>query len=184
MPWLLLSVVPPPERSLRRPSSYFDLGHVDILLWDPPGPPRSFGFYASPGNRWTIFRSLFRPQGARVIVGERFPREPSHWRAWEISAEAHARVSRELDEVVAGCATGRTRYRALRFNCFHLAQQCLVSAGLDPGQLPEHKTFVFRTLGSDSFLKGPMADAERSVMEVELARDPRKAAQWDVSRQR
>lgn len=178
MPYLLLSISPPPPRSIWRPSSFFDLGHVDILLWDPPGPPRSYGFYVSKGSRWRIFLSLFRPQAARMIVSERFAREQTHWRAWPISAEQLARLRDELEEVVQGCPTGRTRYRALRFNCFHLAHRCLVAAGRDPGELPAHRSFTFRTLGADSFLRGPMSDAERSAMEVELARDPRKAGQW------
>ena len=177
MPYLLLSISAPPARSLLRPSSFFDLGHVDILYWDPPGPPRCFGFYVSPGNRWRIFLSVFWPQAARVIASERFPREPTHWRLWEISREELDRVAGELEAVVQGCSNGRTRYRALRFNCFHLARRCLAAAGRDPGRLPAHWAFVFPTLGASSFRRGPMADAEHSSMEAALSRDGRRTGQ-------
>lgn len=178
MPYLLLALSPPPRRSLLQPSSFFDLGHVDILYWDPPGAPRSFGFYVSPSTRWRVFLSVFWSQAGRIVASERFTPLQTYWRAWEISPEQLASVKRYLDDIVEGCATGRTRYRALRFNCFHLARQCLLVAGQKPGRLPAHWVLMLPTLGASSFRRGPMTNAAHSSMEAELLRDGRKAAQW------
>ena len=178
--YLLLSLTPP-LKPRWHPSSWVDLGHVEILYWEPPQPPRSFGFYVSPGTRWRVFRSVFRPQAARMICGQRLVNRGSPWRAWKLSEDQMEALRHYLAVMTEGAANGTTRYRALRFNCFHLALRCLEVAGQRPPRLRPQWIFIFPTLGSKSFLRDLMPDAACSNMAADLSRDPGKAARWSAA---
>jgi len=169
VPYLLLSATRPPKKNIFHPSSFFDLGHVEILLWEPPARPESFGFYVRPGTAWRIFLSVFFRQSARMVVGEHFVSRRTDWRAWPIGDHEYKIVRAYLRGVVAGCANGGIQYRALRVNCFHIAHQCLVLSGNDPGRLRRQWVFVLPTLGSRSFRAGPLKGAAFSSMEEDLA---------------
>jgi hypothetical protein len=178
VPYLLLSLTPRPQVHWLSPSTWVDLGHVEILCWDPPRPACSYGFYVSPGTRWRVLLSVFRPQAARMVCGRGLVGRRSLWRAWRLSQAQLQALHGYLSEVTAGCARGKTRYQALRFNCFHLAYRCLEVAGQRPPRLRRQWIFVFPTLGASSFLAGLVPDAACSSMEADLSREPGKADQW------
>jgi carbamoyltransferase len=164
--YLLLSVTPA-RRSLLRPFSLFDLGHVDIILCSPPVHPKSYGFYVSPTRPWRVFASVFLPQAARVVRSSAFPEKPTHWRSWRLPPDRMAALREYLEEIEAGCADGSTRYRAVRFNCFHLARRCLEIGGV-AAAAPRQWFLGIPTLGSSSFLRGPLAGIGSAPMGREL----------------
>src|SRR5688572_5286772 len=98
---LLLAVT---ERSRRRLGllARVDLGHVEIVLWEPPRAPDSYGFFVAPATPWRVFLSIFRAQRARLTRSRGFPRGRAHWRAWELGAEGAAAAAAYLDEVGRG----------------------------------------------------------------------------------
>jgi hypothetical protein len=153
VPHLVLAVRVPPPRRLARPSSFFDVGHVDVLLCGQSEAPRWYGFYPSPGTRFRQVLSAFVSQRARMLGGRHPVAGPVRWLSWPLTDQQLARAARFLDGVAAGCESGATRYRALRSNCFHLARRSLEVAGVELGPLPADWVLFLPTLGARSFFR-------------------------------
>jgi hypothetical protein len=164
MPHYLILNMTPPAAERRSVFSWVDLGHIEILLWDPPRPPEAHGFCPAPPTPWRIFRSVFWPQRARMsrIVG--FPGRPSYWKTWTVSPSGSQTVARYLDCLRDGCLGGGVRYRAITFNCFHVAYHCLELAGVDPPPAPRQWVLFIPTLGTTSFQVSVMRGIEPSSM--------------------
>ncbi len=161
---LLLLSVDPPLRVLGFIPSLFDLGHVEIVLWQPPKHPRSYGFYVAPTSRWRVVLSVLWAQSARMVRSARLVSHPSLWRAWSLNPESFAATSRFLETTAKACSAGTQRYQGLRFNCFHLAKVCLERSGLDTPRIKDQRHFLFRTLGAAAFRRALFEDTQFSNM--------------------
>ena len=162
--YLIFSVDHPEPWSVLRPSTWFHLGHVEIVLWEPPGKPESYGFYVNPPTWRRVLLSVFAGQSARIVRGSGLLPYPSQWRCWELDAEQVRAVRDYLGDVDRGSARGSVRYHALRFNCFHLAYECLRVAGQASSPRSRQWVGCLPTRGSKSFSRDLMAGREPSVM--------------------
>lgn len=167
--YLILAVRIKLKRNPLRPFSWIDLGHVDIIVWVPPGLPEAFGFY--PVSYKRVLLSALVPQRAKLIQSNRFTRIPAYWHLWKVSEERLEAVRNYLKSSVRLCSNGFLRYDAVRFNCLHLAYRCLQIAGLNPPSVPLQRVWFVRTLVPLSFIKAVMPDARYSIMDHELDRE-------------
>jgi len=165
---IILSMNAPAPYRILQPGSFIDLGHVDILLWDPPRLPGSFGFFVSPTTAPRVLLSAFLSQSARLVRGRGMIERETYWQSWPLAHGPFEAVSRHLENVAAGCANGTVRYNALRYNCFHLAVECLQVAGVAPRRVPRQWFLFLRTLGFNAFRRTVMAGCRHSAMAREL----------------
>jgi hypothetical protein len=73
-------------------------------------------------------------------------------------------VANYLEGLRTDCLRGHVRYRAISFNCFHVAYHCLKLGGVDPPPARKEWTLFVPTLGMGSFLESTMQGVARSVM--------------------
>ncbi len=170
--YLILAVQVRKNRNPFRPLSFIDLGHVDIILWAPPGRPQAFGFYSRPASMFRVFISAFKSQPAQMIRSRYFTRCPAYWRPWEISASGFEATKEYLEQTAEGCTEGSVLYDAVHFNCLHLAHRCLQLAGLNPPAIPTKRVWFVNTPIPDSFIEVLMPGARHSVMYHDLGRRP------------
>jgi hypothetical protein len=163
---LLMLVNHPPPRHALRPWSLLDLGHVEIMLCLPAQAPECYGFYVSPANWWRVLLSVFWPQRARLIRRSWVPTTPRYWRSWDMTPASMAAARAFLEGAAANCETASLRYHALRYNCFHLAFDCLRAFGQCPPAESRQWAFIFRTVGSASFCKDVIGPQPSSIPDL------------------
>jgi hypothetical protein len=163
MPYLILSTTPP-KREPRSLFSWLDRGHIEILLWVPPNPPEAHALTVVPTTPWRIFLSVFWPQRARVVRIRGFPGRPSYWKQWTLAPAGAQKVADYLERLRMDCIRGHVRYRAITFNCFHVAYHCLTLGGLDPPPVRKEWILFFPTLGMRSFRASVLRDVTPSIM--------------------
>lgn len=161
---LVLSVNLPAGRRVWNPLSWLDLGHVDVLLWEPPRPPESFGLYVATGRLWDVALSAFRARPGRCVRSSGWPAAPTRWRTWDLSPAALDRLRTYLEQIAAGT----TRYHALRFTCFHFAHRCLEIAGTAPPPLSRARLLWTGAISARSFLAAIMPGAPFSSLAAGL----------------
>lgn len=166
--FLIMSMTPrPPGRGSL--TSWVDLGHIEILLWEPPKPPEAHGFCVSPTTPTRILVSVLWPQKARVSRTLGFPGYPSYWKLWPLSRSGAKAVAGYLERLRMDCLKGEVRFRALSLNCFHVAYRCLELGDLEPPPAPRQLVLFVPTLGLRSFQRSVMRGVPRTIMSDSLA---------------
>lgn len=168
--YIILSLTLPAREGFD-PFWWVDIGHMEILLWTPPNPPEARAFTVEPTTHWRMFLSTFWPQRARLIRIRGFPGRASYWKIWPVAPSAAESVAAYLEELRLRCRSGDVRYRAVTFNCFHVADRCLRLGGIDP----RPGLWVWRraapTFWARSFRNSLMSGAQSSRMDDHLRRD-------------
>ncbi len=166
--FLILSMTPrpPAQASL---TSWVNLGHIEILLWNPPAAPEAHGFCVAPTTNGRILRSVLWPQKARLQRTLGFPGYPSYWKLWPLSRAGAKAVADYVENLRDGCLKGEIRYSALFHNCFHVAYRCLELGGLDPPPAPRQLVVCIPSLGIRSFQRSVMRGVRKTVMSEALA---------------
>ncbi|SFL94431.1 hypothetical protein SAMN05421863_100793 [Nitrosomonas communis] len=160
-----------------RPWRVFDLGHIDVVLWGPPNAPETFSFHTR--SYWKYLISALIAQDGKLIYRKNFISIPSFWNSWSINEKEYRKTQEYLYSLKKDSEQRILKYHATRFNCFHVACECLKLAGIPAPKVPLERVAIVHAIKPKTFLRLVMPSAKYSVMLHDLCEEEGKFDRLD-----